>query len=87
MSTVIESRTINGHLVNVVPDDDPPNPRDEYDQLGTILYVFNKYLNGSVYGFEVVEACKECGHKVLKESCYGFYSIEDAFEAAAEFCG
>lgn len=34
---------------------------------------FSKYLNGEVYGFEVVD---ESGNIV--DSCYGFYSEEDA---------
>jgi hypothetical protein len=42
---------------------------------------YDKYLCGEVYGFQVFEV-SECNlgheHKELIESCYGFYSEEDA---------
>lgn len=38
-ANIIESREIKGHRVQVVPDYDAENPREVFDQLGTILYL------------------------------------------------
>jgi hypothetical protein len=170
---IIESREIKGHRVNVIPDEHAENPREAFDQLGTILYLkssrytlgdegvtigeieetasrndvyylpvfahihgsivlntggfgdpwdsgqsgiiyvekakvekeyqghsyteetilarlkaeveeHSAYLSGCVYGFQVLAACDKCGHEGVSDSCYGFYSIEDAFTAAEE---
>jgi hypothetical protein len=45
---------------------------------------YSLYLGGCVYGFQVLSACDKCGHYEVVDSCYGFYSIEDAFTAAEE---
>ena len=50
------------------------------------LDTYTKYLNGEVVGFRTftVEKCDACGHEeeVEIDSCWGFYSAEEAEDAA-----
>lgn len=46
MTEPIETYQHNGCKVEIFPDDDPPNPRKEYDHLGTMLYVYCRYILG-----------------------------------------
>ena len=48
-------------------------------RLASEVEIFSKYLNGEVYGFQVVDSQGE-----ILDSCYGFYSEEDALEAGNE---
>jgi len=41
----IERIEHNGHIIRIMPDDDPMNPR-EWDNLGTILYSSSRYVLG-----------------------------------------
>lgn len=46
MAKPIDTYQHNGCKVEIFPDDDPSNPRTEYDHLGTILYVARRYVLG-----------------------------------------
>lgn len=45
------------------------------------ISTYNQFLSGEVYGFNLytTENCKCCGHEIKtdKDSCWGFYSIDD----------
>lgn len=51
--------------------------------------IYNKYIMGEVYGYRVIEqnTCPTCHHisKEVVESCWGYYSEEDARQAGEEF--
>lgn len=49
------------------------------EALETEVEVYDKYLRGEVYGYEIVDEDGE-----IFSSCYGFYSEEEAIEAAKE---
>lgn len=42
----IQTIDYNGHTIKIFPDENPINPREEFDYLGTILYTSNHYLLG-----------------------------------------
>jgi hypothetical protein len=44
--------------------------------------VYDKFLRGLVYGFKVLDHCGE-----VQESCWGFYSEEDALDEARVYVG
>lgn len=58
-----------------------------YDEVKT----YDQYLTGDIYGYAVVEKskCGECGHteEIVKDSCWGFYGIDDVRECAKEAVG
>lgn len=47
--------------------------------LASEVSVFSQYLEGEVYGFEVLDT-----NDNIVDSCYGFYSVEDAMSHATE---
>lgn len=55
MTEPIETYQHNGCKVEIFPDDDPPNPRKEYDHLGTILYVSRRYIGDRMVDREAIE--------------------------------
>jgi hypothetical protein len=42
----VETHEYNGYNIKILFDIDPINPREEYDHLGTMLYVSRRYLLG-----------------------------------------
>jgi hypothetical protein len=47
MSEVIESIPLkNGNILQIVPDDDPQNPRSEYDNFGSMVCFHRRYSLG-----------------------------------------
>lgn len=46
MAKPIETYQHNGCKVEIFTDEDPSNPREEYDHLGMILYVSSRYILG-----------------------------------------
>ena len=40
-----------GHTVNIFPDEDPPNPRKEFDHLGTMVCFHRRYNLGDRHEF------------------------------------
>jgi len=71
----------------------PPLPEAELQAvveniLRSEIKTYDKYLRGEAYGYVVFEnkKCDCCGHveEVILDSCWGFYSEEDAEKAAQE---
>jgi len=50
--------------------------------------IYDHYLTGEVFGYQIVEesTCSHCNHrdKEILDSSWGYYSVEDAFEAGKE---
>jgi hypothetical protein len=42
----VETIDHNGHTIKILPDEDPINPRKEFDHLGKMLYTSTRYLLG-----------------------------------------
>ena len=68
------------------PDAHPElTPEDALDTLGAELDAYQKYINGEVYGYTIhrVVPCVACGydHEDEVDSCWGFYSQEEAKDA------
>jgi hypothetical protein len=47
----IETLIVNGHLVEIHPDEDSPNPRTEFDHLGTMVCLHKRYGLGDVHSY------------------------------------
>ena len=64
------------------------NPDSVQKFLEDEVKIYDKYLRGEVYGYQVVEKkiCAHCGHneEEVIDSCYGYYSEEDARNAGEE---
>lgn len=65
------------------------DPDKVEDILSNEVDIYDKYIRGEVYGYQVIErrTCPTCSHieKEVVESCWGFYSEEDARKAGEEF--
>lgn len=59
---------------------------DVEEMLKSEVSIYDNYLRGEVYGYVVTEAstCDSCQHveELELDSCWGFYSIDDALEHA-----
>ncbi len=61
----------------IVRDDNPQNPRTEYENVGTILCTSTRYLLGEVFGWVAKD---DRGETI--DSCFGYYDEKDAEEDA-----
>jgi hypothetical protein len=51
-SDVVDTIELDGFTVNIIQDDDPMNPREEWDNLGTMVCFHNRYnLGDKDHGF------------------------------------
>jgi hypothetical protein len=59
----LDSIEYKGHLINIFPDEDAPNPRKEFDHLGTMVCFHRRYNLGDEHEFldpdEFAEFLKE----------------------------
>ena len=48
------------------------------------IKIFDQFLRGEVYGYQVVRKCPDCGRDDHADlgSCWGYYGVEEAREAA-----
>jgi hypothetical protein len=63
MSNDIERIEYEGYVIRIVHDDDPPNPRTDWDNLGTMLYTSSRYTLGDkrVSGDEIQQLIDDGG--------------------------
>lgn len=64
MYKVLEE-THNGYEISIVYDDDPINPRTEYENMGTMVCFHRRYKLGDDHGLSI-ESAKELMSKVEK---------------------
>lgn len=72
MNDIVESFEVNGLVVNIHPDPEPMNPRDEkeFDGLGTFMICFHrKYKLGDEHSFEFSDynSWEELEEAIIKE--------------------
>lgn len=48
---LIDSIEYDGYLINIFPDEDPPDPRKEFDHLGTMVCFHRRYNLGDKHEF------------------------------------
>jgi hypothetical protein len=55
----IDSIEYKGHTISIFPDEDPPNPRKEFDHLGTMVCFHGRYELGDRHEFRAPDEFTE----------------------------
>ena len=49
----IDSIEYKGHTINIFPDEDAPNPREKFDNFGTMVCFHHRYDLGDQHEFRI----------------------------------